>query len=120
VGAVASCGGLKIIFNSLLDGSPVQTSIIVQTLIALLDRPETRQYFSPGIDIEVALTGLYDPVLTDIGARWLLATLRMILAIRLELKIRRNVCGIVVAPWLACSIHGLASQGMSLFSIHFR
>ncbi len=53
IDAVAACGGLKVIFQTLLEGSKFLVDIVVPTIISLLDQPWTRQYFKPGINVEV-------------------------------------------------------------------
>lgn len=50
---ILACDGLRCIFQVLLDGPRLMVDLVVPTIVYILDRPETRQYIRPSVEIEV-------------------------------------------------------------------
>lgn len=60
IDSVATCSGLKVIFSSLFDGPQLVVDFLIPTVAALLDRPETRRYFKPAVDVEMVMSNFTD------------------------------------------------------------
>ncbi|KAI0220070.1 hypothetical protein L0F63_006941, partial [Massospora cicadina] len=58
--AVSRSGGIRIIIHSLFELPYEMSKSVVQLLLALLDKPETRCYFRPGADFELIFSVLND------------------------------------------------------------
>eukprot|EP00158_Paraphelidium_tribonemae_P007702 Partr_v1_DN28334_c0_g1_i2_m78546 putative RPTOR independent companion of MTOR, complex 2 len=55
ISLVSSAGGLRCIFQTLVDGSVGVNDFIIPTISFLLDTPENRFYIHPEVDVEMAL-----------------------------------------------------------------
>jgi hypothetical protein len=47
------CGGLRILFQSMMEGPPVLSKVLTLTVSQLLDRPDSRRFIRPDVDVEV-------------------------------------------------------------------
>ncbi|KAJ1496794.1 hypothetical protein HMI56_005982, partial [Coelomomyces lativittatus] len=56
---VSMCGGIRTLCDSLLWAPPDIVEWIVISLMLLLDAPSTRQYFRPGLDLEVIIISYF-------------------------------------------------------------
>jgi rapamycin-insensitive companion of mTOR len=57
INLILSCDGLRCIFQILLDGPRILVDLVVPTIVCILDRPETRKFIRPSVEIEVRHIG---------------------------------------------------------------
>ncbi|KAG8949781.1 hypothetical protein FRC04_008321 [Tulasnella sp. 424] len=57
---VARTEGIRVLLQALADGPHEISPILANAFLYLVDSPRTRVYLKPGIDLEIALTGLTD------------------------------------------------------------
>ncbi|KAI9257881.1 Rapamycin-insensitive companion of mTOR, middle domain-containing protein [Sporodiniella umbellata] len=48
-------GGLRILIQSLVDGQPAISEILIQSVLYVLDKPDTRCYLRPGVELETII-----------------------------------------------------------------
>ncbi|QRV92421.1 STE16 protein [Ceratobasidium sp. AG-Ba] len=57
---VCKSGGLRTVLGALTDGPAELAPVLAQVFLHLIDTPRTRRYLTPGVDLEVALSGITD------------------------------------------------------------
>ncbi|KAI0061413.1 hypothetical protein BV25DRAFT_1900415 [Artomyces pyxidatus] len=57
---VAKAGGIRILLHSLAEGPMELASLLTSVFLCIVDSPRTRRYLHPGIDLEMALSGVTD------------------------------------------------------------
>ncbi|CAE6437545.1 unnamed protein product [Rhizoctonia solani] len=57
---VSKSGGLRSVLTALTDGPAELAPIIAQVFLHIIDAPRTRRYLTPGVDLEIALSGITD------------------------------------------------------------
>ncbi|QRV77606.1 STE16 protein [Ceratobasidium sp. AG-Ba] len=57
---VCKSGGLRTVLGALTDGPAELAPVLAQVFLHLIDTPRTRKYLTPGVDLEVALSGITD------------------------------------------------------------
>ncbi|EMD39883.1 hypothetical protein CERSUDRAFT_112137 [Gelatoporia subvermispora B] len=57
---VARTGGIRILLHALAEGPPEMAPILASAFLYIIDSPRTRAYLKPGVDLEIALTGITD------------------------------------------------------------
>ncbi|KAG9027306.1 hypothetical protein FS837_004314, partial [Tulasnella sp. UAMH 9824] len=60
VDLVARTEGIRVLLQALADGPHEISPILANAFLYLVDSPRTRVYLTPGVDLEIALTGLTD------------------------------------------------------------
>ncbi|KAG9090609.1 hypothetical protein FRC06_000953, partial [Ceratobasidium sp. 370] len=57
---VCKSGGLRTVLGALTDGPAELAPVLAQVFLHIIDTPRTRRYLTPGVDLEVALSGITD------------------------------------------------------------
>ncbi|ELU39022.1 ste16 [Rhizoctonia solani AG-1 IA] len=57
---LAEIGGLRSVLTALTDGPTELAPVIAQVFLHIIDAPRTRCYLTPGVDLEIALSGITD------------------------------------------------------------
>ncbi|SCV73876.1 BQ2448_6306 [Microbotryum intermedium] len=60
VSLLVAAEGLRVVLQSLSDGPHDLSPFVSMGLLWVLDKPDTRQYFRPGVDLEILLAGFTD------------------------------------------------------------
>ncbi|CUA72508.1 Protein ste16 [Schizosaccharomyces pombe 972h-] [Rhizoctonia solani] len=64
---VSKSGGLRSVLTALTDGPAELAPIIAQVFLHIIDAPRTRRYLTPGVDLEIALSGITDAYIKTPG-----------------------------------------------------
>ncbi|PCH40022.1 hypothetical protein WOLCODRAFT_136614 [Wolfiporia cocos MD-104 SS10] len=57
---MAKTGGIRVLLHALADGPPEMSPFLASVFLHIVDCPRTRVYLRPGIDLEIALSGVTD------------------------------------------------------------
>ncbi|CCL99718.1 uncharacterized protein FIBRA_01740 [Fibroporia radiculosa] len=57
---MADTGGIRTLLHALADGPPEMSSLLASAFLYIVDSPRTRVYLCPGVDLEIALSGVTD------------------------------------------------------------
>ncbi|KAH9936411.1 Rapamycin-insensitive companion of mTOR, N-term-domain-containing protein [Fomitopsis serialis] len=57
---MAKTGGIRVLLHALADGPPEMAPLLASVFLHIVDCPSTRAYLRPGIDLEMALSGVTD------------------------------------------------------------
>ncbi|GAB1520827.1 hypothetical protein RhiTH_003915 [Rhizoctonia solani] len=71
---VSKSGGLRSVLTALTDGPTELAPVIAQVFLHIIDAPRTRCYLTPGVDLEIALSGITDAYVRTPGHKERLRT----------------------------------------------
>ncbi|RIA92645.1 Rapamycin-insensitive companion of mTOR, N-term-domain-containing protein [Glomus cerebriforme] len=57
---VTSCGGMRVLLQSLIDGPVELSEYLIMALLYVIDTPDSRECIRPGVDLEIVLSGFTD------------------------------------------------------------
>ncbi|KAF8606948.1 hypothetical protein BDV93DRAFT_331061 [Ceratobasidium sp. AG-I] len=57
---VSKSGGMRTVLSALTDGPPELAPVLARVFLHIIDTPRTRRYLTPGVDLEIALSGITD------------------------------------------------------------
>ncbi|KAG8763716.1 hypothetical protein FRC11_013592 [Ceratobasidium sp. 423] len=81
---VSKSGGLRSVLTALTEGPSELAPIIAQVFLHIIDAPRTRRYLTPGVDLEVALSGITDAYVKTPGHKERMRTCTKVVCIILR------------------------------------
>ncbi|CAE6415154.1 unnamed protein product [Rhizoctonia solani] len=115
---VSKSGGLRSVLTALTDGPTELAPIIAQVFLHIIDAPRTRRYLTPGVDLEIALSGITDAYVKTPGHKERMRTCTKVVCTILRswsgtshiLVFQQHAIDSIFSGYVTHTIHGNSSE----------